>query len=449
MKKLLALLLALMLPLCAAAETYHATFSVAIDDAVFSACIKDLLRRFPGVPAENQDRYIRAASSLLNNLQLNMIVQEDACSLDLTLNGNPLMDLIAYSQTNISYITTSLLPGYALSEKNDPGASLSTVNQLDDAAIAAVAFSIENAVSAWLSQLESTVSHGAFVGDAFDGGSVCTTWVLSDKDVADFVSALATDEARAMVAQLLREAGSDASMVFSQFDAMNERVASGTEYLYILRVVEDDKKEFVGLSLTVLKERSQLATVSVGREEDGLRAVIGLGLTDRNYWREYVIHTRPGETGWEAACAVQEWIADKAESFSYVRAANVAVESRLWECAVVQTDGRTLFRTDLYAGNLADDDHKQLTYTAEWTEHAQTFSGELCLLYGTTTPLKISLIMNPTNPIPPMDSSLIICATDDAQDAELAAELNTSLTFELSRRMLMAIPLDVILLLGN
>ena len=51
MKKLLALLLALMLPLCAAAETYHATFNVAIDDAVFSACIKDLLRRFQEDPS--------------------------------------------------------------------------------------------------------------------------------------------------------------------------------------------------------------------------------------------------------------------------------------------------------------------------------------------------------------------------------------------------------------
>lgn len=450
MKKLLALLLAFLLPCCAFAETREVTVRVSTDDAVFAAYAKEILQKLPGITAETQEKYVQVLCALLKDTRFTAIAQADAESVDISIGGKPLLDFVVYSQGNASYLTTSMLPGYALLEKNsDPQLSQNGPSQLNEAALSAIAVSVENAVSAWMNSLEPMISYGSFQGDAYSGGAKCTTWLLSDRDIAALVSAMATEEVRAAVTQMLREAGADAVQLLQQFDDLNDRVSKADAYKYILRVVHDDEDRFVGLSLTILEGAEQLATVSFGKQQKELRLVIGLGLGNQNYWREYILQGSSQNDLLDFKGFIREWVANKAEAFSSVSATSMPVQTFSWGLNISQSDSRYLWDASLYEGVTNDSDRKLISCTGSFTPAEKALEAELSLVRSSSTPLKVQLAMKPAKEILPLDSSIVVCSASNPADAERYAELNKQLSYELTRRFVTLLPMDLLLLLSD
>ncbi len=450
MKKLLALLLAFLLPCCAFAEPRAVTVRVSTDDAAFAAYAKEILQKLPGITAETRDKYVQVLRTLLKDTRFTAITQADAESVDISIGGKPLLDLVVYSQENASYLTTSMLPGYALVEKNtDPQLSSNGPSQLNEAALSAIAVSVENAVSAWMNSFEPMVSYGSFQGDAYSGGTKCTTWLLSDQDIAALVSAMATEEVRAAVTQLLRESGADAVRLLQQFDDLNDRVAKADAYMYILRVVHDDEDRFVGLSLTILEGAEQLATVSFGKQQKELRLVIGLGLKTQNYWREYILQGSQENNLQAFKGFTREWVANKAEAFSSVSGTNLPVQTFSWSLNISQADSRYLWDASLYEGITNDADRKLVSCTGSFTPADKALEADFSLIRSSSTPLKMQLAVKPAKEIPPLDSSIVVCSASNPADAERYAELNKQLSYELTRRLVTLLPMDLLLILSN
>lgn len=450
MKKLLALLLALLLPVCALAETYECTLAMDADDATFAQFAKAILTKIPGMNADHAERYAKALHTLLQDTKVSVVSQSDAASFSVELAGGSLFDVTVCEDAKATYMTSSLLPGYALVEEHTPAQKLPSMQTLiDDAVMQNVLASMDAALSAWLSEIEPTMTHGVFHGDAYEGGTQCITWALTDQDIAALVSALATDELCALVTKAFTMMELDAAQLLKEFDELNDRVADEDAYFYILRLVRDDEQQPVGLSLSIMEETAQVATVSFGVTEKTLTLVVGLGMNGQNYWWECTLQGNRRDEMLFLDGVSREWIADKASAFGYVRDTNAPVSVQYWNCSLTQSGQRLLWDASLYQGETADPARKLGASKGSVNPDGGTFEASFTLNAGTDVPLKIVFSGKPVDAISPLDSALKLCSTTAAADAELYKELNKTLSLELSARMVKLLPLDVIMTLSE
>lgn len=448
MKKLLALLLALFMPLCALAEPYGLSLSLETDEKLAEQ-FREALLADPAYAA-NADALAAALQQLLDGLGLDIICQEDAASLSLRLAGGTLLDMTVHTADDAAWLTTSMLPGYALKEDNAGSAAddQEILRQLQETDWTAVQASMAAAAGKWASVIEHDVSTGVYTGDAFDGGTQCATITLTDMDIAALVSALATEELRTAVTPLLTAAGLDAEDVLAKFDAANDRVADEDKYAYLLRLVGNDDGELVGLSLTIVGETAQVATLSLGLEEQEIRLVIGLGLKEQNYWWELTAKLEPQG---DALClngTSREWVASKEEGFGYASAANAPVAEYTWQGSVTEADGRYLWEAVIHEGSAQGSG--QLCSGSGSLDPASSSLDFTISMGGAENPLlTLNAAFGPTDAIAPLDSTLKVCSITDAADSTLYEKLVTQFSAALMARLLKLLPLDVIMTLNQ
>lgn len=447
MKKLLALLVALLLPVCTLAETYELSLQVSTDDGIFPAYAKSLLQKIPGFSAQDADKYAQALHALMKDSKVTAIMQEDAVSLDVSLAGGLLLDMVVRETENSSILTTTLLPGYALVEAlPDAGEASAQISEED---MLRAGDSMEDTIATWFAGIEPTTTRGMFQGDAYEGGTQCTTWVLTDKDIADFVSTIATDEIRNIYRQMFSVAEVSADVVFAWFDEANDRVAKEDKYSYVLRIVKDDAGQFVGISLTIIDDVAQLATLSLGVKDKETRLVAGLGMNAQNYWWEYTAQKSQRNQMTFIKGVSREWVADKLESFAYVSQTNAPVAAYTWNYNVTQSGQRYLWDGTVYEGENTVSAKAICSFSGSINHANPALEANINLLSATHTPVKIKLSWKPVKVIPTLDTSLTLCSMSDPEQAELYAELNKQLNFEMSSRLIKLLPLDVILTLSD
>lgn len=450
MKKLLALLLALLLPGCAAAETYALSISVEVDDAIFPWYAKQSLRGYSELSAEDLDTLATVAAKVLDGTGLDIAVQADAMSLRMNLAGKELLSVKLHTTDDAVFLTSPMLSGYALKDDQDaPGSATQTFTELFDGEKQLdVCASMQKAFDSWMADITPATSSGVFNGDAYEGGTQCTTWILSDMDVAALTSALATVELRVLLNQLLTSLSLDAEDLFAQFDAANEQVADEDRFLYILRWVTDEAGEFVGASLTVLEEQSQVATVSIGLTQKNIKVVIGLGLKEQNYWWEFTGKKSQLDNITYLSGDSREWIADKAESFSYVSATNAPVANYMLRGTLTKSGSRYLWDGNICVGNEAYFDY---VCSSNGTYYPQTGAVEcsICLGDAPYEPLRLNIRYGLADTIDMLDSSLEICSISDPADASLYQELMDKFAASVMARMIKLLPMDLIMTLNQ
>lgn len=449
MKRLLSLLLLLVLPVCVFAETYEVSVSVETDDEVFARYAKELLQKVPNLSAEDEDKYVQLLRVLLKEAGVNAVMQEDAVSLDITIASETLIDMVVREIGTASYITSSLIPGYVLVEnmsETDTSVQI-TEGVADETALQNAADSITTALSTWLADIEPVTTYGVFHGDAFEGGTQCTTWMLTDMDIAACLSAFTTDEVRSLLTQMLSASELDVASLFAEFDAATDRVADEDKYIYLLRIVRDDADRFVGFSLTVLDDVSQLATVSFGKTENETRLVVGLGLNSQNYWWEYEIQTNTREKLTLLKGSSREWLADKVESFAYVKETNAPVASYHWNCNVTKSGQRYLWDGNLYSGEVTDASKVICSYSGSMNSSVSSFETSISVIKDSRTPLKLEFSWKPAESIPALDDALVQCSMNNPAHNDLANELSEMMVTAMVSRLIKILPIEVLLTL--
>lgn len=446
MKKLLALLLAVLLPVYASAETYGASIHVETDETIFPQLVKELLSSGPTLDQDELEICVQLIHQLLNGLTLNIKTQEEAVSISAALPTGQLLDLNLYESDDVAYLTSSMLAGYALTIEDTPSSVKAegedTLTSID---WNSVADSLVMRLSDWLYDIEPTSARGSFNGDAYEGGTHCYTVILSDSDIAGLVSLLATEELRAALQILMQSCGADSDELLAQFDALNARVADEDVHLYFLRVVSDDAGQLVGVSLTVLKDDVQVATVSFGVTDKSVKLVMGLGLNTQNYWWELsaVRTKKDSTTHWNGTS--REWLADKTESFAYVSEHNEAVSACSWLCTVTTAGERVLWDGAFFRGESQAADQRVCAFSG----NAIPASAEMkCSLeFGTAANsiIALTLHMGQTEAIADMDSALQSCSLSAEEDAALREKLLELLGAGFTARLVKLLPLDLIL----
>lgn len=310
MKKLLALLLALLLPLGALAETaspedseeltmdefyqlfaYEAQNSAFCLEASITADEERLAALLePSMTGSNAATMAKAVAKLLNGFGIKIVAQENAAYFDLLLRGSSMLDFTVYEQNEErSYITSSMMPGYAVIQDSSDDAEDDAIADMLMEELSSLLPGMADAVMPLLQEIEIERTRGSFAGDAYEGGVWCTTIRLDDRQIAEILQALLTDEVRAAATGFLIASELGTAEDIQQLIELHESVAQANEHQYILRYVEDANGEPVGLSAVVMRGEEQLKTFSLGITDDSLRIVTGVGGPEQNYWYDHVI----------------------------------------------------------------------------------------------------------------------------------------------------------------
>ncbi len=433
MKKLLALLLVFLLPLCAMAETYGLSIDVKTEDA-FLAFVKDaLLEQADANAAENSAALVQ---KLVDGLGMDMSFQEAAFSMAIRLAGKPLLDMTGYEFADQMLITTSMLPGYALSTPVEE----SDTTEFDQVDWVGIGLNVVSTLDSWTAGLEKAESRGIFVGDAYEGGTKCTTWVLDDQDLSALMNSLLNEDLRAALTFLYTAAELNAADILANFDELNANVASENRYAYMLRVVQDEIDQLVGLSLTVTQDGEQAATASMGFLPGGIKVVVGLGLDQQNYWCDVTTNSVIQDDKLSMSVTTREWSASKEDAFAYVQGVTAPANTCIARLDIASAD-----HGYVWDGAVTANGDVLLTANGTCVPEAVSMNGVVCLGAEENALLSISFVFGKAEEIPALDESLTVCSLTDPKDAELSEKLGTQLASALLVRMMKLLPVEQIL----
>lgn len=473
MKKLLALLLALLLPVGALAETVSSedsnmlsmeldldgmqsgTFcleaAVTADEDILAAYLQpSMYVPSDGTATVDAASMAAAAAKLINGLGFKMVAQNDAVMLEMLLRGSSLMDFTVYSDDETETMTSSLMPGYAVMQNAED----EVLSESDYAQIMQVFGGMFTAGMQQLEDVEYERTCGSFAGDAYSGGVWCTTVRLDDADIAAFLKAMMTDEFRDFASDFLvaNDLGSEETLQL--LDATHDAVAQANEHQYILHFVENAVGEPVGFSAVVMRGEKQLRTFSLGLKDQSLRIVTGCGDAQQNYWYDYVILMEEQTDGVTIAGSCIEFTSAKDEAFSYALATNAEYPVwREWRLNVKTEGSDVLIRYD--EEGAIDPTLVAEGMPAEWRIEGEaqiastTAFGELHCYSADKEWLTVNASLAACEEIAPLSADLILADMDseDPAQQDLAIEATSLLTANLSQRMLTIIPLDVMLVL--
>lgn len=435
MKRCIALLLALLLPVCALSETIEVTVQVQTAEALFSAMLEPAVQSQAGLDDATAEAAAKLMKALIGNTKITTVTQEDAGSVSISLNGVNFLDVTTYLSGVQTLMTSSLIPGYVLVEEADPAADAQREKK--------IAEDVKAAVTAWKDGLTAETAYGAFSGDAYTGGTSCTTWTITDSDIAKLMSNLMTPELRTLVSESLTVEESEQTDVLDALEKANQRVAEENKYAYTIRCVKDDQNRIVGMSLTVFEHEKQLATLSLGLDEQEIRLVLGLGMKEQNYWSEYRLTKNKHEQTTYIKGEACEWVADKSESFTYVSQTNAPAASYLMNCVVTNYGKRNLWDGHIYLGAKADAAKEILTFTGSVNELTKSAEAKFSLRDSQQDVMTVAVSSKPVEAILMPDESMVRCS--ETEQAELYTKVNQEFVFALSMRLIQIIPFDVLL----
>lgn len=398
MKKLTALLLAFLMPIWAAAETYGFSISAETDEALLLNYAEPSLSLLPESAVAEAEMLVKLFARVMNGFGVEVAVQADAAELRLSLSGEEALQLLLHQSDGELLLSSPMLKGYAIKTK---------MPQLQQTA---------------LTDAFAAYATGVFVGDAYEGGTQCTTWALS----GDGLTSLLPEAYIHMLDQVM--------------SSLNGELSDVSADDLIIRVVQDDEDQVVGISVTFMREQMQLATLSIGFQEEKIILVAGLGLSAQNYWCRMTCKQSQVDELVYLNGNVQEWLVDKAESFSsvstlyapqaaYQLRATVTETSQscLWSGTFCTEDGRETLAT--FAGNIAPE--------RGMMNAALGLGGS-----SNKKPLTLRIACQPTEALAPFDATLAICS---AEDTAMFDSLVKQFTAAAAARMIKLLPMDLIL----
>lgn len=445
MKKLLAFLLVLLLPISVLADSMQMTLEVQADAQVFPAYAKAMLKSICQMDDADAAKYANALSALLQDLKIQIVEQEDAVAIDVEIAGSALLDLTFHETADAAYMTSTLLPGYAFVTAVGEGTASSEAE--NDWNI--LSAGVKEKIGQWFERAEPTIASGVFQGDAYAGGTQCKTWLLTDQDIAETVSDFMDSPMRTVLAKILIDNGEDTDTLLQRIEALNALVSKESKHYYIIRKVENDAGELIGASCTFMKDASQLATVSLGLDGDKRRLVLGLGLNQQNYWWEYRIQKKQREHLTLLKGESREWTAAKEDAFAYIKETYVSSATYVWSCNLTESGNRLLWDGSVYEGETTSSENKCFAFSGGMNRSAATLDAEFSLVLASRTPIRIRFSSSPGEAIGPIGANLVLCDPYDTEDKTLYDTLYTQLSFEMVSRLMQLLPLDVIMTLGE
>jgi len=432
-KKLIALLLAALLPMYAMAETHSLSVRITADEPAVTQLMQESFRQVAAIDNTQAKEYAKALAAILQKFHTNIIIDDQAMAVEIFLHDVPLLDLTCHMTEDEIGLTSSLIPAYAV------------VIPREGNSVQAFAATME-AVQEWAKSISSQPIHGVFTGDAYDGGVQGDAWSISGKDMTALISVLRDDRMTTLLKPLLEMAGIDAEALFA--DNSWEKSVLGTvdQHQLILRSAKDTNGSLKGLSLTMMRGTDQVATLSLGLEEQGLQFVAGLGLSEQNYWWEFAFQSSQREEQLFLKGESREWVADKWQAFSYVKAEEPPVFTSSWKCTVTQTASRSSWSGSVEATDAAEASVQMVcTFSGNANHDTGYFETKASMIQGSDTLLTVEVANQPADALSPYNPALVKYNLGDSRYSVLQQQF----VFGLGERLLQILLLSILMTLGD
>lgn len=449
LKRTLALLLVLLLlPAAALAEAFRLDVTVDLDPEAAAGIIRQA-GLFAG--ADDEAGLAAAFADFLDGFALRMTTQEDASRLEIIFDDATLFDLSLLMGGENVILTSDMLDGTGFSIAKEMLSQENTrllpiLQNTDWADLAGKMFTAAMEV---LKGAEVTHARGSFAGDAYTGGVYCDTIILDDKIIAEALDAAMVRPARNLVTYVCSCIGVDGKALLEQLSAAHAAAAEANEHRYIIRIISDANEVFIGASLTIVQGDRQLATLSVGMMENGLRIVAGLPMDAVNYWHEQEI-TWSSETGDDGVTmytmtgTLTEFTADKKEDYASAVAHIEDTRLRVQWTATIGTQGGGLSWSTMVATRVGDSlsldktenqglyiPGVRLVNTASYSRNGKVWMTEKTL-------------WAPCDPIEATGDGLILCDLVNPDEAMLT-EMALTMGGQLAMRLMQIIPPQLLL----
>lgn len=450
MKRLLALLLALLLPTIVLAESSRLDVTLTVNEAN----VAEALRTSGAFAGEfNEEGLCSAVARLINGMGMSLHMQDDAYRMDLRMAGSSLLDLSFLQQGDDVVMTSDLMEGYGLLL---PGAAadMSSVFSgipADEEELLAVVNGMVEALAAQLAAIPCTSARGAFNGDAFTGGVYCDTYTFDDAQVAGIVNAMLTQEARAMLLSAADALGEDGAALLSAMDEKNAQVATDNVNRYILRVVKDAERTVIGLSCTVLQGERQVATASLGLREDGACLVVGLPLAQENYWHWHDMTIADTDDNGVSTYTLQgellEFTAPKDETFAYAK--QTATDIRLnsdWSLHVTEQAGLIGCQLEITTQHGNDTAMNTVSVNSIY-KPGQRLAANAVISVDTQEHMTLSVVWAPCEPIDTTCAGLEVVDMSTADGEVQANEIAYAFGTQFGMRLMQLLPPELMMLM--
>ncbi|MBQ8555133.1 MAG: hypothetical protein IJ438_04575 [Clostridia bacterium] len=456
MKKLLAVLLIMLLPLSACAETYTFSMTMSADEEGLRALYEPMFAQMDTgeLAGVNLDALYTTMYKLFNGFGCSVTIQEDALAGEIRMSGQPLMEGVIYLPENGDlYVTSELLADHALYYPADPQEMVLLERQL----MAVMHADWEGALNAikeagtdYLNNLDYTTEAGWFTGDAFEGGNICITYELDDRDLSQLVGLLLLPEVRKVASPLAALLKLDPQDTLWSLHDLNWQIASENRYRYIVKIVAQDTAP-IGFSLTVLEDSMQVMTASLGLQETSAILVIGAGQDGMNHWLCYDIDAEIGGDAFSVVGTTTQFTAPQDESFAYARKMAGDAHTADWEWHIQQTaEGmKWQYKSDIAMPTVVNG--QSGTIAASGTGEGQlilspfNLTDDMMLYVAEKPALGIRTTIQPDEAIPPMEDGLTLCDvySTDAEQQELQSELLDKFTNKLTIRLIKLMPAEL------
>ncbi|MBQ2954809.1 MAG: hypothetical protein IJE07_14860 [Clostridia bacterium] len=449
-KRILALLLALLLPVAALAETCCLEASVQINQEnapdVFKA-----MGLFAG--ANNEDDLCQSLAEMVDGFAIRVVTQEDANRFTMAFDDTNLLEMSVIASGADLVITSELLGSNALLIPADlmSPEDAAFVQLMEGTDWLQLLGGVVSAAAAHLDGFEVTTQRGSFSGDAYAGGVYCTTCTFDDADIAALLSAAMTDEVRELILAVAEYLGFDGEGFIAGIEQAHQDASAANTHHYIVRVVYDAAYAPIGLSATVLAGEKQLATLSVGYADGELLIVAGLPMDDVNFWHCHGISlTKTTDEDGAIHLALEGSIVE----FTGLKDEDFAFAAAVFE--------ETLYELDWSAQiNLVGDNAAWSFESVQGTDVATgsgmtakgfllggtRFSNTCSYSFGGKVYMTERITWAPCDPISTDLSGYTLCDVMAAEDAGLLNEMGADLTTELTTRLLKVVPMQLLLYL--
>lgn len=288
MKKLLACLLALMLPLCAMAETASVTWTTEVSPEGLTRLIDLMQTAAPDAALSLTDKQTAALAEFMSGFSASVGVHEsgELMRFVIAYGNETLMDLDCMIQKDEYLYTSSLLPGILLTTPLDVSDKLleEIIAAWENQPWLALWSRYLRFAERWDGSLDQSVEYGSFAGDTYSGGKRRVTYRFDERDVALLLESIITADEVDDVATLLHGYGlqyfDDADGLTNALCQRIRDAAMENRYSYVLRIVDDGTEgpQIIGLSLLVYEQDQLVSTLSASENT----VVLGYGLRGEN-----------------------------------------------------------------------------------------------------------------------------------------------------------------------
>ena len=456
MKRLLALLLALLLPTLACAQTYSAEWMLDVHEEGFKTFAAQVLSAAQLGSDVNAGKVIDAFARILDGFGMRMKWQDNAVAVDVLLNNQSLLDLQVSQLQDQFLMHSSLMPAqHAFLLPAEKQAQLNVAQTMDAETAAARLLA---AAMAELAELKSTSYWAATQGDAFGAGSLCQEYLLDDAALATVLEHLMTGENGDALAQLLMLAGMEPKALMDSMLGEIRKIGEKNAYRYVLRFVMDEAGSVIGVTLTALSGDTQVSTLSVGILADSIRIVLGTGRANENSWIDAVVRISEWKTERKLSGTLVQYLAPKNQSYAWVSASNLKpVINEEWEFTMTPTDTGCTWLLAVEAATpeeliaLGVDTVQKLMVHGTVVDEPASASVDATFSSGDMQLLSFRASVAPTESLSVPTGELVLVevnGTDMNQDG-LVKTVMDEFSRNIAVRLMKLLPLDVIMSIPN